>query len=220
MSGLTECEILDAGMLDYPEAYVLQKRILNRVICGQASHTLISCQHPHVITLSRRTGRESILAGLEELEKCGVGIYCADRGGDATYHGPGQIILYPIFDLRRDKKDLHLFLRKLEEVVIRALICNFGLNAHRRAGFTGVWVGPYKVASIGIGVRHWVTYHGLALNIRADKRFFSLIRPCGLDVKMASVSDFFTDDITVESVREMLLKSFSEVFEVKIRRGV
>ncbi|HAJ57443.1 MAG TPA: lipoyl(octanoyl) transferase [Candidatus Omnitrophica bacterium] len=218
MSIKNECNILDAGMLDYPQAFALQKRIVDNVICGKASHTLISCQHPHVITLSRRTSKENILAPRQELEKCGVGIYCADRGGDVTYHGPGQIVLYPIFDLRRDKKDLHLYLRKLEEVVILALVDNFGLNAHRKSGLTGVWVGPYKVASIGIGVRHWVTYHGVALNVKTDKDFFSLIKPCGMDVEMASINDFFDDDVLVESVREMLIKSFCEVFKVKDNR--
>jgi lipoate-protein ligase B len=211
-----ECRFLDAGFLDYPQALSLQKRILNSVIDGEASHTLISCQHPHVITLSRRTRKESILAGQQELEKCNVGIYCADRGGDATYHGPGQIVLYPIFDLRQGEKDLHLYLRRLEETVICALRDNFGLNAYRKSGLTGVWVGPYKVASIGIGVRHWVTYHGLALNVKTDKSFFSLIKPCGMDVKMASINDFFDDDVSIESVRDMLVKSFCDVFELRM----
>jgi lipoate-protein ligase B len=211
-----ECRLLDAGVIDYIEAFSLQKKIVHDVIDGQASHTLITCQHPHVITLSRRTRKENILASEEELKKFGVGICCADRGGDVTYHGPGQIILYPIFDLRQDKKDLHLYLRKLEEVVISSLRDNFGLNAHRKGGLTGVWVGPYKVASIGIGVRHWVAYHGLSLNVKADKAYFSLIKSCGLDVPMASINDFFDDDVTMESVRDMLVENFCNVFEVKI----
>ncbi len=212
-----ECCLLDAGLIEYPEAFALQKRIVDNVIKGKSSHTLIACQHPHVITLSRRTRKESILADENVLAHWGVGLYCADRGGDATYHGPGQLVLYPIFDLRQNEKDVHLHLRKLEDVVINALRDNFGLNAYRKAGFTGVWVGPYKVASIGIGVRHWVTYHGLALNVKTDRSYFSLIKPCGLDVQMRSINDFFyDDDVSLESVQKMLLKSFAEVFDVNI----
>lgn len=219
MHPLGECRLLNAGVIDCIEAFSLQKKIVHDVIDGQASHTLITCQHPHVITFSRRARRENIVASEEELKKFGVGICCADRGGDVTYHGPGQIVLYPIYDLRRDKKDLHLYLRKLEEVVIGCLRDNFGLNAHRKGGFTGVWVGPYKVASIGIGVRHWVAYHGLSLNVEADKAYFSLIKSCGLDAKMASINDFFDDDVSVESVRGMLVKNFCKVFEVRIKEA-
>ena len=211
--------MLNAGVIGYTEAFSLQKKIVHDVIDGHATHTLITCQHPHVITLSRRARRENIVASEEKLKKFGVGICCADRGGDVTYHGPGQIVLYPIFDLRQDKKDLHLYLRNLEEVIIGCLRDNFGLNAHRKDGLTGVWVGPYKVASIGIGVRHWVAYHGLSLNVKTDKAYFSLIKSCGLDVKMASINDFFDDDVSVESVRDMLVKNFCKVFDVRIKEA-
>ena len=207
-----ECRVMDLGVIDYIEALDVQRRIVKDVISGKAPSTLLTCEHPHVITLSRRSRRENIVAGEAKLKKWGVGVCCADRGGDVTYHGPGQIVLYPIFDLRKEKKDLHLYLRNLEQVVINTLKGNFGLNAHRKVGMTGVWVGPYKVASIGIGVKGWVSYHGFALNVKTDKKYFSLIKPCGLDVSMASINDFFDDDVTVESVRDMLIENIKDVF--------
>lgn len=213
MNKTCECRLLNLGTIDYLEAFSVQKRILEDVASGNVSNTLITCEHPHVITLSRLSEKENILAPEAELKKLGIGICYTDRGGDVTYHGPGQLILYPIFDLRQSKKDLHLFLRNLEQVVINALRDNFGLNAHRKPNLTGVWVGPYKVASIGIAVKNWVTYHGLALNVKVDKKFFSLIKPCGLDVQMASINDFFGDEIfSVETIRGMLLEEIKEVF--------
>ena len=209
---MSECRLLDLGTIDYLEAFVVQKDIVREVIAGSAPNTLITCEHPHVITLSRRSKMENLLACEEELKQWGVGICCADRGGDVTYHGPGQIVLYPIFDLKQDKKDLHLYLRKLEQVVIDTLRDNFGLNAYRKKGMTGVWVGPYKVASIGIGVKNWVSYHGLSLNICVDKRYFSFIKSCGLDVKMASINDFFDDGVSVKTVRDLLVESMGKIF--------
>ncbi len=219
-STLRLVEWVDLGTIEYLDACRVQKDIVKNVITGSSPSTLITCEHPHVITLSRRTRKESVLAGVGELKKWGVGICCADRGGDVTYHGPGQIVLYPIFDLRKDKKDLHLYLRRLEQVVIDTLRENFGLNAHRRNDATGVWVGPYKVASIGIGVRSWVSYHGLALNVRTDKKYFSLIKPCGMDIKMASINDFFDDEVSVTSVRDLLVDSMGKIFGLEIKGGL
>jgi lipoate-protein ligase B len=220
MKALQNCRVLDLGLVDYEIVHDLQKKIVEDVIGGRAPQTLVTCEHPHVITLSRRANKRHILASDAQLKKMGVGICITDRGGEVTYHGPGQLVLYPIFDLRKDKKDLHLFLRRLEEVVIRALRSNFGLNALRKKGMTGVWVGPYKVASIGIGVRHWVSYHGLSLNVKADNRFFNLIKPCGLDVKMASLNDFFSDGVSLDAVKVMLLESIEDVFGFKLKGGM
>ncbi len=202
-------------MIDYLKAIDHQKRIVNDVISGRAPDTLITCEHPHVITFSRHLNKANILISDAEISKWGVGFYSADRGGDVTYHGPGQIVLYPIFNLRESRKDLHLYLRNLEQVVINVLRNHFGLNAYRKTGYTGVWVGPYKVGSIGIGVRNWVSYHGLALNVKADSRFFSWIRPCGMDIKMASINDFFDDEVSIETIRTMLVESVKDVFDFK-----
>ena len=218
MSLSTDCRVIHLGLVDYQKSFELQKKFVDAVILRKTSNTLITCEHPHVITLTQLAKKENILASHDVLKKLGVGICWTDRGGDVTYHGPGQIVLWPIFDLRQDEKDLHAFLKKLEEVVIRTLRNNFGLNAYRKSGLTGVWVGPYKVASIGIGVRHWVTYHGLSLNVRTDKKYFSLIKPCGLDnVKMASLNELLGDDISMESIRNMLLESIQDVFGYRLR---
>ena len=213
-----ECRVLDLGTIEYREAFALQKRIVNQVISGEAPNTLITCEHPHVITLARHSKKDNILASQSQLHKFGVEICSTDRGGDVTYHGPGQIVLYPIFDLRQGKKDLHLYLRNLEQCIINVLRDNFGLNAYRKTGLTGVWVGPYKVASIGIGIRNWVAYHGLALNVKADKQYFSLIKPCGMDIAVASINDFFDDDVSVETIREMLVVSVKEIFDFETPR--
>jgi lipoyl(octanoyl) transferase len=214
-----ECRLLDLGLIEYQKALTLQKTIVAEVISKKTPNTLILCEHPHVITFGRRAKHENLLASKDDLQRMGVKVSYVDRGGDVTYHGPGQVLLYPIFDLRSQTKDLHLYLRKLEEVVIRSLKENFTLNACRKKGITGVCVGPYKVASIGIGVRHWVTYHGLALNVKARKDFFKLIRPCGRDVPMASINDFFDEEVTVQEMKGMLAESVKNVFNMKVTGG-
>lgn len=219
MFKVCECRILDLGRIPYEKALHLQKNIANDVIRGHAPNTIITCEHPSVITCSRLSKKENILASDKELKRLGVKVCSTDRGGDVTYHGPGQLVLYPIFDLKQSKKDLHLYLRKLEQVVIGTLRDNFGLNAYRKSGFTGVWVGPYKVASIGIGVRNWVTYHGLSLNVKVDKKYFSLLKSCGLDVTMASLNDFFDDFVSLETMRGLLLEEFKDVFGLEVNGG-
>lgn len=194
----------------------MQRSIVDDVVAGRAPNTLIVCRHPHIVTVSRHSKKENLLIGAAEFQKYGVEVYDTDRGGDVTYHGHGQVVVYPIFDLKETKRDLHLYLRNLEEAVIRPLRDTHGFNAYRRRGFTGVWVGPYKVASIGIAVRSWVTYHGVALNIKVDKKFFSLIKPCGLDVEMASLNDFFYEPMRMGEAESMLIGSFENIFSLKL----
>ncbi len=219
MKKAIKCQLIDLGMIDYLQALDIQREFLQGVISRELPDTLIVCQHPHVITLSRRAKRENILVPQERLQELGVAVCPTDRGGDVTYHGPGQLVIYPIFDLRHGEEDIHLYLRKLEEVVIRALRDNFGLNAYRKQDLIGIWVGPYKVGSIGIALRHWVTYHGVSLNVGVDKRYFSLIKPCGLDVQMASLNDFFSDEVAMTAVRGMIIEKFKDVFNLSIMEG-
>lgn len=216
MLNICDGRLLNLGVIDYKEALGLQKRIVEDVAAGNAPNTIILCRHPHVITVSRRSKRENLLVREADFQKLGVEIFETDRGGDITYHGPGQVVIYPVFDLRRIKKDLHLYLRNLEEVIIRPLRDYYGLNAYRRKGWTGVWVGPYKVASIGIAVRSWVTYHGIALNVEVDKSFFSLIRPCGLDIEMRSLNDFFYEPVSAEEMEFLLTESFENIFSLRL----
>lgn len=211
-----ECRLLNLGLIEYKQAFDLQRKIVDEVVCGHAPNTLVVCRHPHVVTISRHSKKENLLVSASEFQKHGVEIYHTDRGGDVTYHGPEQVVVYPIFNLRETHRDLHLYLRNLEEAVVRPLRDFHGLNAYRRRGFTGVWIGPYKVASVGIAVRSWVTYHGIALNIGVDKKFFSLIKPCGLDVEMASLNDFFFEPMPMEEAESMLVESFEKIFGLRL----
>jgi len=205
--------VLDAGTLAFEEALLLQKKIVAEVISGWGAETLIVCDHLPVVTYGRRSAAENILVKPEVLRAAGIGLFLADRGGDVTFHGPGQLVFYPILDLRRRGRDIHFYLRQLEICVINALRNRYGLNAYRKQGLTGVWVGPCKVASIGIGVKNWVTYHGLALNVANDMAPFGLIRACGGDGEMAAIGSFFKDEhLPLQEVKECLIESFRETF--------
>jgi lipoate-protein ligase B len=208
----TTFDVEHLGFIDYPSALEIQKRILADVIAGRRSNTLLTCEHPAVITYGRRASLGNILVGPDVLRQNGVSVYAADRGGDVTFHGPGQVVLYPIMDLSAGFRDLHAYLRALEQVVIYALRDAFGLNAYHRQNMTGVWVGPYKVSSIGIGVRHWVAYHGLSLNVHVDKKYFSYLNSCGWDTPMASIADLLKERIACEDIRDLLLEHFKDVF--------
>ncbi|MDD5019515.1 MAG: lipoyl(octanoyl) transferase LipB [Candidatus Omnitrophica bacterium] len=203
-------------MVPYAEALALQKQVAEDISRGVCGHTLLVCQHPAVITYSRKGGRRHILVSPEEIARRGIALCETDRGGDVTYHGPGQTVFYPVFDLREFGQDLHRYMRMLEEVVIVPLREHFGLNAIRRKGLRGVWVGPYKIAFIGIAVRKWVAYHGLSLNISVDREAFSLIKPCGLDVQVGSINDFFKDEVSSETICDMILEHLKEVFQFEV----
>jgi lipoate-protein ligase B len=167
-------------------------------------------EHPHVITLGRGTKRENLLAPAD------TPIFEIERGGDITYHGPGQLVGYPIFRLREHERDLHLYMRRLEETVIRTLAA-VGLAAGRRTGWTGVWTLPEpqrKLASLGVAVKKWVTLHGFALNVCTDLSRFTAINPCGLDAAvMTSVSACLGRPVTVDQLKPILAGAAAEVFE-------
>ena len=161
--------------------------------------TLVLVEHPDVLTLGRGARRENLLASAD------MPVFEVERGGDVTYHGPGQLCAYPILYLREDERDVHLYLRRLEEAIIRTL-AEFAIEAGRRPGLTGVWVGPLKLASIGVALRRWVTLHGFALNVCTDLRRFSAINPCGLPASvMGSMTRALARPVTVAEVRAPLL---------------
>jgi lipoyl(octanoyl) transferase len=162
------------GLVDYPVALALQERLLDLRFADAVSDTLLLLEHPHVFTLGRGASEDGILEVLP-----GVSVYRVSRGGQATYHGPGQLIGYPIIKLEGQARDVHAYLRSLERVIIGALQ-DHSVQAQRRAGLTGVWVGERKIASIGVGIRRWITMHGFAVNVSNDLRFFSSIVPCGI----------------------------------------
>lgn len=162
------------GLIDYPVALALQERLLEMRRRGLVGDTLLLLEHPHVFTLGRGAPEVDILKA-----QLNVPVYRISRGGQATYHGPGQLVGYPIIKLDGEAQDVHAYLRALEEAIIGALK-DHGVGAQRRAGLTGVWVGARKIASIGVGIRRWVTMHGFAVNVSADLRYFSAIVPCGI----------------------------------------
>jgi lipoyl(octanoyl) transferase len=215
--------IVDLGVMPYADALALQRGVASARLAGRvAEDVLLLVQHPPVITLGRSTKVGNLLASSEQLAARGVQLFDVERGGDVTFHGPGQLVGYPIVDLSQHKQDLHWYLRQLEAVMIRAL-ASCGLTAGRIAGKTGVWVGDRKIASIGVHARQWVTWHGFALNVTTDLSYFDLMIPCGIpDVVMTSVERELLEAATgaclapspalFDDVRERTVAAFATLF--------
>ncbi len=211
--------LLDKGYAKYAEIWVLQKNLVKKRIQGEIIDTLILVEHPPVITLGKKAKKEELLVSEDFLFQHKIEYFYVERGGRVTFHGPGQLVAYPIVDLSLDGKDIHRYLRNLEEVIIRVLK-KLGIEGERIKGYTGVWVKGEKVASIGIGVRRWVTYHGLALNVNTDLSYFSLINPCGIESsKITSLSRILPGPLDMKEIKNLFLKCFREVFKRKIIRN-
>jgi lipoyl(octanoyl) transferase len=200
----------------YPDALALQRALVNeRKTRRDAPDILLFVQHPHVLTLGVRGdgGRLHILASPETLAARGVEIHEAGRGGDITYHGPGQIVGYPVIDLTPDRCDVHRYLRDLEEVLIRA-VADYGIEATRVEGLSGVWVGREKLAAIGVRIARWITSHGFALNVSTDLEYFQLIVPCGIaDRGVTSLERLLGTHVDPEEVTGRLTSHFCDVFD-------
>ena len=202
------------GVVPYPDALALQQRLVEARRRGEIPDTLLLLEHPHVITLGVRVrqDRSHIVASPEELSARGVTVHESGRGGDVTYHGPGQLVGYPIFDLAPDRRDLHRYVRDVEEALIRAL-ARFAIRAGRIQGLTGVWVGDEKVAAIGVRISRWVTSHGFALNVSADLDYFGLIVPCGIrDRGVTSMSRLLGRVVTVDEAAGPVSEAVADVF--------
>ena len=207
--------VYDLGRVPYRKALAFQHRAVELRSRGEAPDVLYVVEHDPVLTVGR-SGREGNLrAGDAELTRAGIEVVPVERGGDVTYHGPGQIVGYPIVDLTGlpGGRDLHRYLRDLEEALI-ACLASFGLDAARRPPYTGVWVGDRKVAAIGVAVRHWVAFHGFALNVEPDMSHFDLIHPCGIrDLGVASMAGLLGSAPPRETVIARLADAFSRVWE-------
>lgn len=213
-------KLLNLAVEPYDVILGLQRRLVqSRRREGGVGDVLILLEHEPTITLGRKARDEHILISWEELEARGFQIHRVERGGDVTYHGPGQLVGYPILDLSGFRRDVRWFVRSLEKVLIRTL-ADFGLDAEARTGdMTGVWVGNAKVAAIGARIRHWVSYHGFALNVDPDLEHFGLIVPCGLrNSGVTSMARELGRPVTVAEVLPILTRRFSEVFETKLER--
>lgn len=203
--------VRDLGRLDWFEAYRIQQETVARQKEGVGQDTLLLVEHPHVVTMGRNGSESNLLASPEVLAKTGIAYYETNRGGDVTYHGPGQIVGYPIFDLRLWKRDVVAYVRAVEEVLIRVL-ASYGIPAGREPGMTGVWTGGAKVAAIGIHISRWITSHGFALNHEPDLDYFRYIVPCGLNLPVTSMEALGVKAERAE-VQDRLARHFGEVFE-------
>ena len=210
-------EVRRLGVVDYDAALVLQRTLVEERRAGRVPDLLLVLEHPPVITLGVKGdgGRSHITAAPEHLEALGIRVFEAGRGGDVTYHGPGQIVAYPILDLRPDRCDVHHYVRDIEEVMIRVCAA-YGVAAGRIAGLTGVWVGDEKIGAIGIRMSRWITSHGLAFNVATRLDHFNLIVPCGIgDRGVTSLERATGRALSVEAVQDQLVAKFIDVFGYK-----
>lgn len=215
---MTNILAVDLGLVAYADALELQRRLARARVAGELrDDVLLLLEHPPVVTLGRAAQSAGVVVPRELLDARGVEVFDVERGGDVTFHGPGQLVGYPIFDLKEHKRDLHWYLRQIEESLILALR-GYGLEGCRNSGYTGVWVDterPRKIASIGVHARDWVTWHGFALNVRTDLSFFELITPCGIEnVDMTSVErETGRDDVPVVRVLPDVVSAFAATFD-------
>ena len=228
-------EIRRLGLVPYDEALTLQRELVDARKADRIPDTLLLLEHPHVLTLGVRASKAlspaneagtwpNVIATADRLAALGVTVYETGRGGDVTYHGPGQVVGYPIVDLRPDRQDVHRYVRDLEEVLIRT--CgDYGIAAKRIAGLTGAWVeglprGPEKVAAIGVRISRWITSHGFALNVNTALDYFGLIVPCGIrDRGVTSLEVLIGRPVAIADVEERLIAHFAEVFARTVARA-
>jgi lipoyl(octanoyl) transferase len=211
---LRTLEVRRLGLVPYGEAMELQKSLVEERRADRIPDTLLLLEHPHVITLGvkARNTLANVRADAAELTALGVELHESGRGGDVTYHGPGQLVGYPILDLRPDRCDVHRYVRDLEDVLIRT-VGGFGLDAGRVPGLTGVWVGDEKIAAIGIRISRWITSHGFALNVATNLDYFGLIVPCGItDRGVTSLEARVGRPIALDEVIAPLVSHFASVF--------
>ena len=210
------CYLHDLGRMAHGDAEALQERLVKQRRAGRIPDTLLLVEHDPVVTLGSGSGEAADELSLDALAASAVEIRSVSRGGLATFHGPGQIVGYPILNLRRHRQDLHWYLRSLEQVLIDALE-DAGYPARRREGLTGVWVEGRKVASIGIAVRGWVTWHGFALNLDCDERWWQMLDPCGLrPEQMGSLADLGEDAPSRDELCGGIVEAFGEVFALRM----
>ena len=207
---------IDLGLISYTECLDLQMEIVNLRHQGAIGDVILLLEHQPVITMGRSGGEDALLVTPESLSRAGVELYNTDRGGNITYHGPGQLVGYPIFDLREYGKDVHLFLRNLEQVVIDT-IAEFGVVGEAVPGLTGVWVDGGKISSIGVAARKWISYHGFALNVDPNMAHWALLHPCGLIGRHVTSLRMLTDQCpSMDDVKSAAVRSLAEVFAVEV----
>ena len=212
---MRELEVRRLGVVPYDEALAMQRQLVEERRAGHVPDLLLLLQHPAVITLGVKGdgGRANIVATDERLAELGIAVHETGRGGDVTYHGPGQIVGYPILDLKPDRCDVHRYVRDLEEVMIR-VCADYGVTAGRINGLTGTWVGAEKIGAIGVRLLRWITMHGFAFNVSTDLDHFKLIVPCGIsDRGVTSLERATGRRLSVAEVEDAVVRRFQEIFE-------
>ncbi len=210
------CAVYQLGQLEYDRAYDLQLEFLERRINDNIGDVLLLLEHPPTITVGKSGSPENILVSRAELAARGISTFFNDRGGDVTYHGPGQLVGYPIIDLKTRERDLHRYIDELEEALI-ATLADFGIQSERDSSHRGVWVAEQEIVAIGLRVKKWVTMHGFALNVNTDLAPFSLINPCGFSDRGAtSMATLLSREVPMATVTQKLLGRFSEVFGAQL----
>ena len=212
----TPAYLYDLGIVPYARALALQRVLHAQRVAGAIPDTLLLLEHPPVITLGKAFHPEHLRYAREFYAQHGIELHPTDRGGDVTCHNPGQLVGYPIFDVAQHGRDLHKFLRDIEQAILDALR-EFGVEAHREAGYTGVWVGDAKIAAIGVKVTKWVSMHGFALNVNNDLRLFQTIVPCGIaDRPVTSLQQVLGRVVPMETVKQNIVRSFEQVFGIEL----
>jgi lipoyl(octanoyl) transferase len=205
------------GRIAYAEAHALQERLVEARKTGAVGDTLLLLEHPNVITLGRAAKREHVLLSGAQLSAGGYDLHETGRGGDVTFHGPGQLVAYPIVDLKPDRQDVRRYVRDLEETMIR-VCADYELGARRIDGLNGAWIGDRKVGAVGVRISQWVTMHGFALNVNTDLRSFSAIVPCGIgDRGVTSLGHELGRVLALDQVEEQVVRHFSTLLEAEPR---
>jgi len=210
-SAVKKIDVIDLGLCPYGKAWEIQKQLHADRLAGKIPDTLILVEHPHVYTLGKNADARHLIASQEYLKNRGIEIFSVDRGGDITYHGPGQLVGYPIFNLTQHKKSIAWYVNNVEEVLIR-MLTGFDIRAVRIKGLTGIWINDKKIAAIGMRVSRWVTMHGFALNVSTDLSLYSGIIPCGIATKGVARMCDLNPAVSMEAVKAAVIKEFVAQF--------
>jgi len=210
------CYAVSLGLISYDQAYEIQRRIHARRLRREVPDVVLLLEHYPVVTIGKSGSIENLLVSLEDLRRAHVSLFFTDRGGDVTYHGPGQLVFYPILDLREHGKDLRMYVYRLEEVFIETLK-DFSIDAKRHDSHRGVFVDSRQIVAIGIAIKRWITMHGAAFNVKIDPGAFSIINPCGLKgLEAASLEGVLGRPVQIDSVKGRILRHFSSLFRLSI----
>lgn len=216
---MTRCLVYDLGMVPYHEALQLQRKTITELQQGSGREALFLLEHPHVVTLGRSGSENSLLLDRRQLDQKGIELVAADRGGDVTYHGPGQLVGYPILSLEPGRQDIRRYVTDVESVLI-GVLSEYGISGGRHAGYRGVWLEDRKIASVGIRISRWVTSHGFALNVNTDLSYFSAINPCGIEgCSMTSMQNELGRAMDMADVKQKVTRLFAQVFDREMAPG-